>query len=167
MTLATHSVVGGIIAASLAPVNPALGVTFAFISHFALDAIPHWDYKLLAFEKDENNEIKSRLNTGQKEFYLDLVKIGFDFALGLVTTAILALLTGSNLWLMLAGAVAGAAPDALQFAYYKLGGKALTALQTFHLWIHADLRLKLWPGIFYQIIGVFILVMVSYIYLLK
>ena len=45
MILITHAIVGGAIA-SLLPSQPALAVCAAFASHFAIDAIPHWDYPL-------------------------------------------------------------------------------------------------------------------------
>src|SRR6516225_11831962 len=43
MILSTHAIVGGTIA-SLFPSHPALVVAAGFASHFAIDAIPHWDY---------------------------------------------------------------------------------------------------------------------------
>jgi hypothetical protein len=47
MILSTHAVVGGAIA-SLFPSHPVLVAVAAFASHFAIDAIPHWDYPLRA-----------------------------------------------------------------------------------------------------------------------
>jgi hypothetical protein len=45
MILSTHAVVGGAIA-SLVPSDPILAAAAGFASHFAIDAIPHWDYPL-------------------------------------------------------------------------------------------------------------------------
>ena len=45
MILSTHAIVGGAIA-SLFPSHPALVAVAGFASHFAIDAIPHWDYPL-------------------------------------------------------------------------------------------------------------------------
>jgi len=45
MILSTHAVVGGAIA-SFIPLHPLLVAVAGFASHFAIDAIPHWDYRL-------------------------------------------------------------------------------------------------------------------------
>jgi hypothetical protein len=45
MILVTHGIIGGAVVALL-PTHPVIGVTLAFASHFAFDAIPHWDYKI-------------------------------------------------------------------------------------------------------------------------
>jgi hypothetical protein len=47
MILSTHAIVGGAIA-GLFPSHPVLVAAAAFASHFAIDAIPHWDYPLHA-----------------------------------------------------------------------------------------------------------------------
>jgi hypothetical protein len=49
MILSTHAIVGGAIA-SLFPSHPLLVVAAGFVSHFAIDAIPHWDYPLRRFQ---------------------------------------------------------------------------------------------------------------------
>jgi hypothetical protein len=45
MILSTHAIVGGALA-SLFPSHPVVIIAAGFASHFAIDAIPHWDYKL-------------------------------------------------------------------------------------------------------------------------
>jgi hypothetical protein len=45
MILSTHANFGGTIA-SLFPSEPLFAVVAGFASHFAIDAIPHWDYPL-------------------------------------------------------------------------------------------------------------------------
>jgi hypothetical protein len=49
MILSTHAIVGGAIA-SLFPSHLVLVVAAGFASHFAIDAIPHWDYPLQAIK---------------------------------------------------------------------------------------------------------------------
>jgi hypothetical protein len=43
--LSTHAIVGGAIA-SLISSHPLLAAVAGFTSHFVIDAIPHWDYRL-------------------------------------------------------------------------------------------------------------------------
>ncbi len=45
MTLGTHAVAGALIGA-VASQNLAFAASAAFLSHFLLDTIPHWDYAL-------------------------------------------------------------------------------------------------------------------------
>lgn len=42
MTSTAHALVAGAIAAHVS--NPAAAATFALISHFVMDSIPHWDF---------------------------------------------------------------------------------------------------------------------------
>ncbi len=135
MTLTTHAVVGAAIAAAM-PNHPVLGIVLAFASHFALDAIPHWDYHLRSMAEDEANPLKNDMKFGW-DFVIDLFKIGFDFLLGLV----LGYLIG-GWWLGLAGGLAGQLPDFLQFVYFKFRRPPITWLQRFHVWIHTSHKLK-------------------------
>jgi hypothetical protein len=45
MILSTHAVVG-VALASFVPSHPFAAFVIGFASHFALDAIPHWDYPI-------------------------------------------------------------------------------------------------------------------------
>lgn len=44
MTATNHALTGAVIA--LAINEPWLAIPLAFLSHFAIDAIPHWDYAI-------------------------------------------------------------------------------------------------------------------------
>lgn len=44
MLLAPHALVGAAIAATVP--NPILGLLLAFLSHFLLDRVPHWEYSI-------------------------------------------------------------------------------------------------------------------------
>ena len=44
MLLAPHILVGAAVASRFQ--NPLLGIVFAFLSHFLLDSIPHWEYSI-------------------------------------------------------------------------------------------------------------------------
>jgi hypothetical protein len=140
MTLTTHAIVGAA-AASLFPEQPVLAFVAGFASHFAIDAIPHWDYKMLS-KKINGDEARARpleqdMVLG-KHFLLDLVRIGSDALFGLLLSVGI-----FYFWLfhipfliVAVGAIAGILPDPLQFVYFKTRSKLLEPLQTFHQWIH-------------------------------
>ena len=123
--------------------HPLAGFLLAVASHFATDAIPHWDYKLRSKKDDEANFLNDDMMTGGRDFIIDLTKIGFDLLLG-VTLSLLIWGYFFNLPLMiiLLGALGGVLPDFLQFAYFKIKREPLTSLQRFHVNIHAKLRLS-------------------------
>lgn len=77
MVLSTHVIVGGAIA-SLCPSHSILGAVVGFGSHFAIDAIPHWDYQVRSIAVGrgaDNRKLVSRL--------VDLLFIGTDACVGL------------------------------------------------------------------------------------
>lgn len=159
MTLTTHAVVGASIAA-LIPSQPALGFTLGFVSHFLLDAIPHWDYHLKAANENKENRLDSTL-VFTKDTIIDLVKIGTDGFLGLALPFLFYMPQTWPLALALVcGAIGGMLPDGLQFVYYQVRREPVTTLQRFHQYIHAELRLKdYWiPGLTLQIA----IIMVAY-----
>jgi hypothetical protein len=136
MTLTTHAVVGAAIAASM-PNHPVIGFTLAFASHFVLDAIPHWDYPLSSQKTDKVNRLNDDMIIN-KNFFIDLLKIGIDMSCGFLLVLFFFTLHGSHLfWIPMIGATGAVLPDALQFAYFKWRHQPLIALQRFHLWIHA------------------------------
>ena len=152
MTLATHTIIGGI-AASFFPTHPEIGFVAAFASHFALDAIPHFDYPLRAYEFDNKNAMNSDIVL-DKRFARDLINIGLDILVGLLaSTYILMFLGKLSLPILIAGALGGIIPDALQLVYMKFRHEPLKSLQRFHIWIQRDHRLESKPfiGIISQI----------------
>lgn len=153
MTLTTHAVIGGAIAGSLTHA-PLAGLLLAFATHFAADAIPHWDYKLKSRQDNKEKPLERTLGYGAV-FHRDLMVIGMDAFLGFLLITILAWLAGFSFWFIWFGAALGMLPDALQFAYHRLGGTTLTAIQYFHVVImHAKSDLKDKPvwGIFTQLL---------------
>jgi hypothetical protein len=148
MTLATHAVVGAAVA-QLFPQHPIIAFSAAFLSHFLLDAIPHWDYKILSVYANpdiamaQNNDFPgdSRSTVMDRNFLLDLMRIGSDALLGLVAVLVLVFLGFfPNLWIVLLGAGAAILPDFLQFVYMRFPYQPIVALQNFHHWIHAESR---------------------------
>lgn len=164
MTLTTHSVVGALFGA-VAAHNVPLALAGGFASHFLLDAIPHWDYRLGSAWHDEANPMNNDIDVSAPAFVLDLAKIGFDAILGL--GIIYALFRGDDPRILFAALLAGVcamAPDPLQFVYTKFRREPLVSLQRFHLFMHAKTRLKHRPvlGITSQIAIIVIVVVLSH-----
>ncbi len=167
MTLSTHAVVGAFVGA-VASQNLALAASAGFLSHFIMDSIPHWDYKLGSTSEDKSKPMETDMKISGKQFYIDLFKIGCDVALGLSLTYLFFSHASSTVLLAaLIGACCAIAPDPLQFVYWKFRREPLISLQKFHLFMHADTRLNDKPliGITSQII-IMCIVYVGIIYLI-
>lgn len=144
MILATHAVAGAAVA-NLFPGHPVLGFVAGFASHFFLDAIPHWHYKLHSHSNETGHPMDSDILLN-KEFPLDLLKMSCDALLGIGIAVYFFHVTSPYfLSLTLLGAAAGMLPDALQFAYFKWRHEPLVTLQRFHVWIHATKGLDQYP----------------------
>jgi hypothetical protein len=140
MILSTHAIVGGAVA-SLLPSHPALAAVAGFASHFAIDAIPHWDYPLSSISTGRGAD-----NRGLKidrDLLLDLMLIGFDALAGLAL-AIWLFATPATTGVITLGACAAILPDPLQFAQSLFPREPLNSLQRFHYWIHSRRKLS-WP----------------------
>ena len=137
MILSTHAIVGGAVA-SLVPSHPILLALAGFASHYAIDAIPHWDYPLrsIAVGRQADNR---RLKIGGP-LVRDLTLIGADAGVGMALS-LLIFATAGTTWIIALGAVAGMVPDFLQFAYSLYPREPLKSLQRFHSWIHAKRKL--------------------------
>ena len=136
MTLGTHAAVGGSLAV-LVPGHPVLAFTIGFLSHFILDSIPHYDYRILSLEKKEGDALSVDMKFG-KLFIFDLFRIGFDATLGIIFLMFFFYDTPYFSYIIFIGAIGAILPDVLQFAYFKLRKEPLASLQRFHMWIHAD-----------------------------
>ena len=157
MTLTTHAVVGAAIAGALAD-KPILAILLAFLSHFILDAIPHWDYTPRSAVRNPDRPLDNDLKIGHA-FFFDLLVIAGDFFLGLFLAALVFYSAPAHVVLIaLLGAIAAMAPDFLQFVYMKWRHEPMTSLQRFHLASHAKRDLKAYPvaGVTIQLIVILI-----------
>jgi hypothetical protein len=100
MTGFNHGMTGAAIA--LVVKQPALAITLSFISHFAIDMIPHFGFP----EKD----------LFRRKFNVLLIA---DFIFAICLMIILAILFPSQKWLIWTCMIAAAIPDAAS-AYYRL-----------------------------------------------
>lgn len=164
MVLATHAVVGTIIATTFTS-NPYIAFVIAFASHFILDPIPHWDYKLHSFRNDPEGKLNHDMVLG-KTFITDLLRISTDAILGMIISFILFLyiLKISTIPVILASVIGAILPDPLQFVYWKTKSKILLPLQKFHKWIHGrKLDIHHFQGILLQVFIVVIFLSLSFI----
>ena len=138
MVLSTHAFVGAL-AGRLLPGNPVAAFAVGFTSHFLLDAIPHWDYQLSSITgsgMEKNMQVKSRA------FLRDSLKMGTDLVLAvLLVWFAMKEMPGAGPS-MIAGAIGGFTPDALQFLFWKVRSEPLASIQRFHQWIHTSVRIK-------------------------
>jgi len=141
--------------------NAALIFFVSFLSHFALDALPHWDYKILSFSK-ENGE---RLFVFKKNFLIrDLSKNLLDGIIGLVG-AILIIGYPSDFWefilfgLIVFGAIL---PDILEALFTIKKWRVLEPLHKFHLIVHGKRIFQNRPfwGTFSQILIIVLIVFI-------
>lgn len=161
MTLTTHAVAGAALA-TLFPNYPVLGFAVGFVSHYFLDAMPHWSYSVKSIREDENNLLNTNIILS-RDSYMDLFKIGLDGVLGLLLVFIIfGMSHQQSLLTIFMGAIGGMAPDALQFCYWKWKHEPLITFQRLHNWVHTKIRLDEKPilGILSQaaIIVIFIFV---------
>jgi hypothetical protein len=112
MILSTHAIVGGAVA--MFPSHPVLVALAGFASHFAIDAIPHWDYPLRSIAVGRNVD-NGRLKIDGR-LLRDLTLIGADACVGLVIALVL-FATPKTMWVVTLGAAAGMLPDPLQFVH--------------------------------------------------
>jgi hypothetical protein len=115
-----------------------LAVIAGFASHFAIDAIPHWDYPLrsITVGKGADNR-RLRISRGLS---LDLLCIGLDACAGLAL-AMWLFATPASAWVVALGALAAMLPDPLQFVHSIHPREPLVSVQWFHGWIHSQRKL--------------------------
>jgi len=154
MVLSTHALAGTAVALALRN-NPIAALIAAFLSHFVLDAFPHWHYRILSKSADNSSPFGEKLDFG-RSFLKDIFRTGIDFCIGLVISlAISEVFYPGNFWLVFFAAFAGALPDAIQVLYYRFQNfKPLYWFQWLHEGIHSEKRLDNEPvkGIAQQII---------------
>lgn len=139
MILCTHAVVGAAIA-TLMPDHPALALISGIASHYAIDAIPHWDYPLRSISLGSRTGPALRLN---RLMFRDLGLIAFDACLGLAV-AFWLYADPASIEAVLLGALGGMLPDPLQLAHKLFPREPLRTLQRFHVWAHSKRKLD-WP----------------------
>lgn len=123
MILTPHILLGAAIASKIPNI---WGLILAFLSHFVLDAVPHWEYSIKGVQRTKKNQ-----------FLRDALKVELDFCLGVIIFTFIAVdLSPIRVVYGLLGIAAAAFPDGLMFFYYISGRKYLRKFTEFHYWIH-------------------------------
>jgi hypothetical protein len=164
MILSTHAIFGAAVA-SLVPTHPVFGFSLGFISHFALDAIPHRDYELISVEIDSNNKMEL-IETVYKKFRLirDMTVVSLDAILGLIFS-FLFFFNPAYPYVFFWGVIGALIPDFLTFLYLILKHKTLGVFYNFHAsFIHSKVILGLnqLAGVFLQFCTIGLLIAIIY-----
>lgn len=91
MTATNHALTGALVAISIS--NPLIGLPLAFMSHFIIDMLPHWDHKARA-------DLQKFIDAG-------------DVLLAGLLVVSIALVMSDQAALILTGALLGTLPDAM------------------------------------------------------
>jgi len=138
------------------PDHPALAFVSGMASHFAIDAIPHWDYPLRAISVRPNSGSALKLNW---LLCRDLGLIALDACVGLAIAVWLYATPTAEISVLL-GALGAMLPDPLQLAHRLYPREPLRTLQRFHVWIHTNRKLR-WPiGVSSQLSFIVLIVLI-------
>lgn len=164
MILTSHAVIG-VATASVFPSHPILAFSVAIVSHYIVDAIPHWEYDLLSSKKDKKNPLNNDITIG-KDFFSDLMKVLADMLIGIFASIFIFYFfgLGASILILIAGIVGGIAPDLLQFAYFRFRHEPFKSIYIFHYRIHSrneKLEKHLIIGILLQILTISMLVLLA------
>lgn len=154
MILTPHLLVGAAIATKIKFLPLPLTLLLAFLSHYLLDSLPHWEPEL-----DLDDFAKNIKKRRWKKVLPNSLKVFPDFFLGLLIIFIFS----KNLPLAMAGGFLGVLPDGLMFLSLISPNKLLKLHSKFKrkIYFPKNKKVPLFWGIFTQI-----LVMLAAIYFL-
>ena len=164
MILTSHAIIG-VAAASAFPSHPALAFSAAVASHYIMDAIPHWDSKLLSSKEDADAPLNNDIVVG-KNFLSDFKKVFIDALLGSIASSFLFYFFGfgHSMLILIAGISGGIIPDILQFVYFKFRKEPFKSLYIFHLFTHSrykKLKQHIVAGISLQILTISLILLLA------
>ncbi|MBI2637336.1 MAG: hypothetical protein HYW88_00410, partial [Candidatus Sungbacteria bacterium] len=123
--------------------HPFFFFFFAFLSHYAADAIPHWDYHLAAVDEDMSERYDHSVRRDPKLIMRDLSRIALDIAIGSSITFFVMRpeLTPSGVLPFFLTVLGGILPDMLQpiFWLWKKNNPFIF-LKEFHSFMHTQIR---------------------------
>jgi hypothetical protein len=144
VTIPNHFLAGSLIA--LAIPSPIIAVCLAFLSHFAMDALPHFGY---AGQKGYSEALKHKLS---------YIVATVSFVL-VVLVAIILIVTSS--WFALAVGLVAISPDIIglwnYLAFEKKGNTGNNILTKLHIQYHRKIQWRERPWGIYIELAVFIL----------
>lgn len=135
MILVSHAIIGAAVA-RLVPNHPYLGFFLGIGSHFAVDAIPHWGYRLRSAIAGKDGMV-TNMKWG-RDFLFDIMKITMDIIAGVALSFIIFRpYDADNAVAVFAGICGGVLPDGFRFLYYKIKAEPFVSIEGFHNFIHA------------------------------
>jgi hypothetical protein len=154
MTLATHIVIGAVVARPLMAFNPIFAFLAALASHYLSDAIPHWDYNLNSIA-DRDEDLKKHWDLTRSSLSRDLAHTALDAFLGAAFIFTLFPPTSLDIFLWAVATIMGAVlPDFLQGLYMFRRPPWMHPIQSFHNIMHTKIKLGAYPliGIPFQLV---------------
>ena len=129
MTGFNHGMTGAVIA--LVVKNPAIAIPISFVSHFAQDIVPHWNYGIKRRQGQRTNFFTRRFDS----------LLSLDFCIAVAAMVVLAFMFPAQKWRIWLCMIVAASPD-LMWAYYRLYLEHLkrrkpnyNALARFHIFV--------------------------------
>lgn len=152
MTATGHALVAALIVAKFP--NPYIALPASFISHFALDLIPHWDTGLHHREKTRNEM---------------LMESGLDVIVGFIVSYVLyaSVLGGSEYFVFFASVIASQLPDWITAPYLILRSQKENVISKlsrsmYRIQHHVNSRLDQPWGIVTQVVTVLVLYVILF-----
>ncbi len=127
MLVTNHILAGSVIGLTIQ--EPILAITVAFLSHFLMDALPHFGYP-------------------GKKGYPEVLKHKLSYAVGLFTLlstfGVISFLVSNQLWFSLICGLVAVSPDIVGVynytVYEKKGKHAIGLLKLFHVQFHRGIQ---------------------------
>lgn len=162
MILTSHIIISGLIGSRIQ--NYFLAAVIGFVSHYILDAIPHWDFYISSEKFKKEAGIKKWGFLKEKYFWKEMSKIITDILIGSVFLFLfLNKIPYQNIKIVLVAAIFGILPDAANLIYFITKWRLLKPNYDLQYNIQKT-KLGFWPGILIQIAAVAI-VLIAVIYL--
>lgn len=143
MILSSHIIVATAVTAPLTtgPITPtrvALIFIVAFCSHYFLDLVPHWDYKLVSIKTCHREEKNGCIEKGKLK--IDLVRMTLDGLLGVFVSTLIISLSSLNLSdkiIVLSIIIpASILPDMIEVMNIFFKGQPVAFFHKIHLFFH-------------------------------
>lgn len=147
MIRATHITTTAAIAA-LAHTTEPLGVLLiGIISHYILDAIPHWEYDLASLHNRRGNAKERRLTLDRRATVLDMFRVTLDIFMGVALLLMTPAFSFDTLLspLFVALTVGAILPDVLQPLGLIIKKSPFTNIHDFGERIHSKISIKAFP----------------------
>jgi len=172
MILSSHIITATAVAVPLAtgPITPTSAIIIflvAFCSHYLLDLIPHWDYKLMSIKTCCGKEKKGYIE--KDKLKIDLLRMTIDGLLGVFVSSIIISLsslgTGEKIIVLLIIIPTSILPDMIEVINIFFKKQPVAFLHKIHLFFHRKNIFMGQPqkGVPLQIVVILLIIYLSFI----